>query len=98
MEFTSEGMGSLCLHFDCSLCVQIYAKEAKDIPDWMKASQNWQNAVPVEKLQVTSLCLDSRIKMVMTFEILISSRKRLTAGRGLHRLILCSFRLGVFGL
>ena len=54
MEFGSRRHGfSVSLHVDCSRCVQIFAKEMKDVPEWMKDAHNWQNAVSVDKLRVS---------------------------------------------
>ena len=45
-------MEFLCLRVDGLRCVQIYARDPKEVPDWMKA--NWQHAVPVDKLKVSN--------------------------------------------
>lgn len=37
------------------ISVQIFAKEVKDIPEWMKARHVWQAAMDVKKLPVSNL-------------------------------------------
>ena len=32
--------------------VQIYARDLREIPEWIKKGHSWHNAVPFEKLQV----------------------------------------------
>ena len=38
-------------------CLQVFAKEMRDVPEWMKSAHNCQNAVRADKLKVS--CMSS---------------------------------------
>ncbi|KAG0564499.1 hypothetical protein M758_8G111400 [Ceratodon purpureus] len=47
----------------------IYAKDSKDVPDWMKGTHEWQSATPVDKLpklqlKVKMCCLKCEEKVI----------------------------------